>query len=424
MRRFHFSRATSRRYFAVAAAVSATVLLAALVATHTAAAGITYPPPHNIGLPAFSSNSGEAPCPAGHADVTGGGVEIIGDNSQRSFDVSDTSPASNGWEALAVNASGSAATMRITAICAKSSHLRYPEKTKDIPPHSSRVASKSCPSGTKLIGGGVDAETPDVANAVALTEPHDGPDPNSTPDGWVGAASNFKDGSETMLVDAVCSPNGHYKYVHSARKPLPDNSEVSARAKCPAGTNVTGGGVDNSGGMRVDEVGAEIVDTAPFDTDDDADSHPDDGWAGSAQNVNTGHAETMQVFAICKVPATHFFSGSFTKFDPDEGPATMSFALTHDGKKVHDWTWHHMPVHCAEGDDVNSSHYTGKQDVKVVDHEFIARGVPSDEGFKTTLHGFLTHHNTRAHGTLTMHGPEPPTSTKCHGTDDWHANVQ
>jgi hypothetical protein len=402
----------------LALAGASAALLVVLVAIGTAAAGIKYVP-DVFEAPAGSSASHRVDCPASHPDVTGGGIQISGDNSQRQLSVSATNPGFDHarWFAGALNDSSSTATLGIIAICGESSHLSYANHDRSVPGHENRATSATCPSGTKLIGGGVSTTKGDIGSTK--------PNPNSPRRAWFGVANNRTGLGGTMFVDAVCAPkSGNYKYVHSAPKPLPDNSEVSARAKCPAGTNVTGGGVDNSGSQRVGEVGAEVANSIPFDTDTDADSHPDDGWQGSAQSVNTGRTDTLRVFAICKVPATHFFSGSFTKSDPAEGPATMSFALTHDGKKVHDWTWHHMPVHCAEGDDVNSSHYTGKQDVKVRDHHFLARGVPSDEGFKTTLEGFLTHHNTKAHGSLTMHGPEPPTSTKCHGTDDWHANVQ
>jgi hypothetical protein len=411
-----------RRRLAVAAALA--VLLAALVATGTvAASGITYPPPFNRGAPTGEVTSATSFCPESHPDVTGGGVELIGDNSKLGLDIAKTAPGrgeAKGWKGTAVNDSGSDATVRISPICTKSAHLTYPANHRALPPHTQRDVRMPCPSGAKVIGGGVDASGNGHVGDVASTEPFDGPDRGSArDDGWLGSADNPTDVSQTIFVDAVCAGSGHYKYVDSDRKPLPDNSEVSARARCPAGTNVTGGGIDNSG----IEVGAEIANTDPFDTDNDADSHPDDGWEGSAQSKNSGQAERMQAFAICQVPAVHFFSGSFTKSDPDVGPATMSFALTHDGTRIHDWSWHHMPVHCDQGNDVVSSFY--RHDVPVADNgTFHVDGVRDPEGFKTTLDGELTHHNKRASGTLFMHGPEPPTSTNCRGTGHWSANVQ
>ena len=122
---------------------------------------------------------------------------------------------------------------------------------------------------------------------------------------------------------------------------------------------------------------------------------------------------------LCGVP----FGGKFAVCT-QVCPATVSFSLTHNGTEVHHWAWGHIPVDCAEGPDVASSNSPYRIDVRVVNHHFHAQGVRDPEGFRTTLDGTLNHNDTKATGTLTMTGPEPPTSTHCHGTDHWSATAQ
>ncbi|MGH2974016.1 MAG: hypothetical protein ACRDLL_04000, partial [Solirubrobacterales bacterium] len=179
------------------------------------------------------------------------------------------------------------------------------------------------------------------------------------------------------------------------------NSAGSAAATCPVGTSVTGGGVENSG---VD-IGAEIESSFP---------NPDLDGVGRVNNDNTGQDETIQTFAICKVTQTDF-AGTFS-----EG-GTVTFVLTNDQSTVHHWAWVAMPIECREGSDQVSSHY--RVDVNVTHHHFHAQNVRSSEGFKTTLDGTLSDHDTHAEGTLTMRGPEPPGHTRCHGTGHWSANA-
>ncbi|MGH2973510.1 MAG: hypothetical protein ACRDLL_01385 [Solirubrobacterales bacterium] len=347
----------------------------------------------------------EAQCPDSHPRVTGGGVKITGDNSDFDLEVASTSPDLGGggpdkWLGEANNSSGSDAQMTTTAICDKG-RVRYPNHGKGISPHGQATKRVSCPSGTKLTGGGVSTEGDSPKVEVAASKPFDGPDANSTPDGWLGSGNNGTNSAKTLNVTAACADSGHYKYVHSATRPLPNNSEASASASCPVGTSVTGGGVENSG---VD-IGAEIESSFPL---------PDTDWIGRANNDNTGQAETVQTFAICKVTQTDFV-GTFS-----EG-GTVTFHLTDNHTKIHDWAWVHLPVQCREGPDVNSSRY--RRDVDVHGDHFHAQGVRSSEGFKTTLDGMLTDHDTKAHGTLTMSGPEPPNGTRCHGTGHWSAHA-
>ncbi len=351
-------------------------------------------------------------CPDSHPHLTGGGVKIRGDDSGFDLEVASTTGVEHGgWAGAANNSSGSQAQMTTTAVCAKSGHFRYPQIDKTIHPSAQATARARCPAGTKVTGGGVTTDSSGTSKVtVAASEPFDGADRGSRPDdGWLASSNNGTTRSQDMAVTAICAESGHFDYRHSARKPLPNDTEASATAGCPVGTSVTGGGVDNSG----TDLGAEIESTFP---------DPDEDWVGRANNDSTGQAATMQTFAICEVTQTDF-AGTFREFDPSVGPATMTFSLTHNHTEVHHWSWVHMPIKCAEGSDVVSSSY-GNRDVRVVDDHFHAEDVKSPEGFKTTLDGTLTDHDTEAHGTLSMSGPEPPNSTHCHGTGHWSATAR
>ena len=401
------------RWHGCALGAALAALLTILLVGTAAGASFTYPshtktvPSTLPGLDRRGLDS--VNCPDSHPRVTGGGVRITGDNSNFDLEVSAidfdfSGPEGSGAEAN--NSSGSPAQMTTTAICTKGERNQFSQArgAKNITPNRQATKREFCPSGFKVIGGGVMTQSQSPKVEVAATEPIDGPDGNSTPDdGWLGSANNGTHSAKEMAVQARCAKSGHYKYVHSAPKPLPNNSAASARASCPVGTAVTGGGVDNSGVG----VGAEIESTFPF---------PDEDWEGRANNDNTGQDETIQTFAICKVTETNFV-GTFS-----EG-GTVTFVLTHNHTKVHHWAWVHLPVQCREGADVNSSHYRDNQDVNVANDHFHAQGVPSNEGFKTTLDGTLTDHDTQAHGTLSMSGPEPPTGTHCHGTGHWSAHA-
>jgi hypothetical protein len=221
-------------------------------------------------------------CPASHPHVTGGGLQIIGDDPNFDLETGATSVLGDGrgWFAEANNSSGNQAEMTVDAICAKG-RFRYPDVDRARVPGEQVQRGVNCPHGFKLTGGGVDTDG-NFQVEVASTRPDDGPDRNSKPDDrWVGSANNGG-----MTVTAVCAKAGSYKYVHSARKPLPDNSRENAVARCPAGTRVTGGGVDTTG----IDAGLEVKTSS---------ANPR-FWFGSANNDNTGHDEKMQVFAICK----------------------------------------------------------------------------------------------------------------------------
>lgn len=361
-------------------------------------------------------------CP-GRTKVVGGGVGAIGGAPEEDVEVSSTAPddlgaeqgsqRDDGWIAEAVNSSDAAGLMSVEAICSTSGAPKYRQGSLSLPDGSVVGRRVLCPSGSHVTGGGVTTTGRDKDLEVAATFPVDDGDRGTTPDdGWTGRASNQSGGDERMTVFAICAQFSTLKY-RSSSVQAPGQSTVRDSVGCPAGTRATGGGVDITRGGLLGP-GFEVAGTQG-DDGGDRDDDPDDRWVGRTHNDDPDPAR-MTTFVICQGTPIRSFSGTFS-----EG-GTVSFSLTNDGTKVHNWAWVHMPIQCREGPDVVSSHY--RLDVEVTHHHFHAEAVRSPEGFKTTLDGTLTNHDTKARGTLSMRGPEPPTRTRCHGTGHWSATAQ
>jgi hypothetical protein len=242
-------------------------------------------------------NGTVASCPSSHPNLTGGGAalsRVVDPNIQLwSTDLIED----NVWGGRASNLdSGHSAELTVTALCAKSGNFSYPEANKDGDLGVQVAKGVNCPPGEKLTGGGVDGTPINLsqkrrggipAPEIAASYPEDGPDANSRRDDrWVGAV-----GRGDITVDAVCAKKaGTFKYVHSAREFLPSGvSAGSATARCPVGTEVTGGGAD----VTSIGLGIRMVVSAP----DASGAHQN--WQAFATN-STGEDQEIQAFAICK----------------------------------------------------------------------------------------------------------------------------
>jgi hypothetical protein len=243
-------------------------------------------------------NGTTAICPNSHPNLTGGGAalaKVVDPGIQLwSTDVVEE-PV---WGGSASNTdTGHNTQITVTALCAKRGNFSYPEAKKDGDPSVQVAKGVNCPPGKKLTGGGVDGTPINLSQKrrggipppeIAASYPEDGPDENSKRDDrWVGAV-----GEGNVTVDAVCAKKaGTFKYVHSNREFLPSGFAAgSATARCPVGTEVTGGGADITGITP----GIEMVVSSP----DASGAHQN--WSAFATN-STGEDQEIQAFAICKV---------------------------------------------------------------------------------------------------------------------------
>src|SRR2546423_1148556 len=131
-------------------------------------------------------------CPAAHPHVTGGGLQINGDESTLDLEV-DTTRATNAgtrWLTVANNSSASSATMKATAICSKGT-FTYVSVHKSVPPNKQGKLRALCPSGTKVTGGGGTITGRNHIQGGASTEPFARGTAGQGPgDGWGGRVNN------------------------------------------------------------------------------------------------------------------------------------------------------------------------------------------------------------------------------------------
>jgi hypothetical protein len=143
----------------------------------------------------------------------------------------------------------------------------------------------TCPTGTHVAGGG-------WANTfVTGSQPIDGPDANRTPDdGWkVGAYQGSPFASDAY---AICTTR-QSTYVKGRRKELAVGQTRTAKAKCPAGTQViSGGGVLQ--GLNANS--SRLHSSFPFDGRD-PDLSRDDGWAVTAPSLS--QPGRLRAYAVC-----------------------------------------------------------------------------------------------------------------------------
>jgi hypothetical protein len=233
-----------------------------------------------------------AKCP-GTKHPTGGGVEVNG--SDLELEVGSTLPTGghDGWRGGANNSSTSSTQMTTTAICGGGAYVYKTAKKKVAVGHAEQKKT-GCPKGTRVVGGGVGAAG-DHGVEVGATKPADGGDKDSkADDAWLGRESNSSSKRTVMKVTAVCARRGQFAYVRGSRAVVPNNTQGSVSASCPASTQVTGGGIDVSGKSTDIEVG----DSFPSDNGDPG-TTPDNGWTATGNNDGSGASTHARAFAIC-----------------------------------------------------------------------------------------------------------------------------
>ena len=159
---------------------------------------------------------------------------------------------------------------------------------------TSDANSVECPSGLLALGGGVRTIGDPTTWFVNSLDPLDTADMDSVPeDGWRAYVAYGAAVPSSFLVDVTCGEDLPEYRSKSVSLPVSAVDGLKAKAKCPAGTRVTGGGGFISGTT----LQAHIVASKPIDLRD-GDKAPDDGWKVFARN-NTGADKTLTVHAIC-----------------------------------------------------------------------------------------------------------------------------
>ena len=98
-----------------------------------------------------------------------------------------------------------------------------------------------------------------------------------------------------VLSIAASTAQARITYVESPTVNLPDGGRGSAKARCPRGMHVLGGGQDVFSAPRE----ATLVTSTPFDNRDRKRA-PDDGWKSTVDNFESNVTQnTLTVWAIC-----------------------------------------------------------------------------------------------------------------------------
>jgi hypothetical protein len=232
-------------------------------------------------------------CPASKPHVVSGGLRMERSNVELEVGSILPSASHKAWVGGGNNTTASPDQMTVTAICSKR-HFVYRAASVRVPVDKAREKKVPCPPGSSVAGGGVGAPG-DHGVEVGVSEPADGSDRNhKVGDAWVGSESNSSAVRVKMSVVAICAARGHYRYVRSAAKNVPDNQVKTVKAACPGSSSVTGGGLDLTG-RTIDR---EAGDSYPID-DGDAGSAPDNGWSATANNDASGSSAKARAFAVC-----------------------------------------------------------------------------------------------------------------------------
>jgi hypothetical protein len=169
--------------------------------------------------------------------------------------------------------------------------LRYPHHTTGVPNAEPGVTTDTadCPADHPVATGGGAEITGnqtglDLEIGTTLPESPGGK-------GWTVTANNSSPDAASMKTYAICAKNGVVDRV--ATKNVPRNSQGEAKAACPAGTKIVGGGA----GITGDSHTQEVATTEPADGPD-GNHEPDDAWLGRANNGLNQHV-ILTVVALC-----------------------------------------------------------------------------------------------------------------------------
>jgi hypothetical protein len=185
--------------------------------------------------------------------------------------------------------------------------------TPPAPPPSVLASSATCPAGTHVAGGGAAWSSATTATPIQFwlnrSRPFDGPDPDTQPDdGWLGRGFNRSGTNKGFVAYAICLA-GSVSYV-TAGASAPAGRGMTAKAWCPSGTHVAGGGATVAGSASASYLNA----SHPFDSGD-ADTRPDDGWRARGFN-QSGVRKRLVVYGECVALNPRYATSSATGTDP------------------------------------------------------------------------------------------------------------
>jgi hypothetical protein len=170
-------------------------------------------------------------------------------------------------------------------------------ESSSAPAQSYRGGSVSCPSGTKVVGGGAEIGGAVAESRLTSTEPvyphHEGGSPY-----WGAGFWNDSGPPKTVGVIAVCHKRKPVYRSNTAKVRVGHARTVAAR--CPDGTHVSAGGGYAAGtpGAPATAEGSYLNSSFPFDGPD-AGKAPDDGWKVRIYNISDAPRLVINAVATC-----------------------------------------------------------------------------------------------------------------------------
>jgi len=184
-------------------------------------------------------------------------------------------------------------------------------------------AVAACPKKRVLSGGGASLDgDPSMGYLGRLAPDYSSPDV-SFKKGY-GASGYVQGLGQDLKTYAICQRRSEAPVFRQKQDlfSMPGTA-ITLQSKCPRGTHVTGGGVDN--GAHDDD----LLISAPYDGND-GDSKPDDGWLGEVVPTHTAQITTVR--AICAKGKLTYESGDETGTgNPDAGATCPTNAVVTGG---------------------------------------------------------------------------------------------
>ena len=237
----------------------------------------------------------QTPQPAncdGDAQIVGGGGSISGPAPQSTLNETYPVPPST-WQAEGTSTNG-AQKLKAYAVCG-GFIPDYENTQSSLGENTVLIASASCALDTDPIGGGGGATGAGIRTIASFPRL-----PPSSPLGWHPFAHNTTMDDTLWDSWAICS-DLDVSYRNSSRVRIGPEETGKAIARCTSKEAVVSGGWS---GKRENVVGYTMraLTTKPWDSKEDANKVPDDGWLAKAQNLHTQGIDIV-ANAVCKRPA-------------------------------------------------------------------------------------------------------------------------
>jgi hypothetical protein len=271
-------------------AANGTVAAAATTNSGSAITAVAKPAGYKIvtkhfTAPSGADTAGSVACPKFKGAQTvplSGGAKVNGPSLETN--INSSWPTAKGWDVRVNNASATAATVIVYAVCAKklSGYVQEQSASVTNPAGSQSGAGFGCPSGEQLLGGG--ALSSSRSTLVNLN--------SSWPGGmtlvWNIDMDNASSASAAFNVYALCANlnvvGTNYQLAGGTPVANPPGIQTAASATCPGGLSALGGGVVSTSSATDVTINA----TFPFTG----------GWSGDENNAGAG-SEFVTAFVLC-----------------------------------------------------------------------------------------------------------------------------